>query len=60
MDETLKRHLETLKKDAPEVYRVITAVLGQASAPTPPTQHSDDAAVDRFAAALKMKLAQEP
>lgn len=29
------------------------------AAPTPPEQHSDDVAVDRFAAAMKVKLAQK-
>ncbi len=35
-DEILTKHLETLKKDRPEVYRVIEAVLKPAAAPTPP------------------------
>jgi hypothetical protein len=40
--------------DAPDVYKALLA-----AAPTPPAQHSDDEAVDRFAQAMKLKLAEK-
>jgi hypothetical protein len=51
-----------LAEETPEAYQEYLRAIHRrlvASAPTPPVQHSDDVAVDRFAAAMKAKLAQK-
>lgn len=62
MPRNLDARVEVRVTDIDEILRElvrVTTLAAERAAPPPPVQHSDDVAVDRFAAVMKAKLAQK-